>query len=250
MAGKKNSSQTRVYPAFTKIRTQMVEFIDWLNERQPCNIPTRDVDWDTMVIRFADENGRGEIALPPSASLLKWMIENYGKSERLSKMPLGTNVSDKTLERRKELYARNANRIKEAINSINSGRRRGWFALEGYTRPDVYIETNQFILLVEGKRTESNLTDSTTFFCNGRDQLIRHMDAALELAGSRVVLGLIIYEEDAPYVPSISNEMIEESLPHRTQTDRDRIRRGWLSPMTWQELGSRFDISYPDVCRF
>ncbi len=249
MAGKKNSSQTRVYPAFIKIKNQMEDFIEWLNERQPCNIPTRNVDWDTMIIRFADEKGHGEIALPPSASLLKWMIENFGKSQRLNKMPSGINVSAKTLARRKELYERNVARIKEAINSINLGRRRGWFAMEGYTRPDVYIETNQFILLIEGKRTEPNLTDSTTFFCNGRDQLIRHMDAALELAGNRAIWGLVIYEEDAPYIPRITDQMIEDSLPHRTQTDRDRIKSGWLSPMTWQELGARFKIRYPDVCK-
>ena len=85
MAGKRNSSQTRVYPAFTIIKNQIGDFIDWLNESRSCNIPTRDVDWDAMIIHFADKQGKGEIALPPSASLLKWMVDNYdGKSNRLN----------------------------------------------------------------------------------------------------------------------------------------------------------------------
>lgn len=245
MAGKKNSSQTRVYPAFTIIKNQMKEFIEWLNERQPCNIPTHNVDWDTMIIRFADEKGRGEIALPPSASLLKWMIENCGKSDRLN-ASCGKHVSSRTVALRRKLFKHVPEIVRIAYDLINRGCRKGWFALEGYSRPDVYIETNRFILVIEGKRTEPDLTDRTTYFMCGRDQLIRHMDAALDIAGDKPVFGLIIYEEGATYDFDIRDEKLRCSLPHREESDRKKIKSGYLRPITWQMLDEKFEINYPE----
>ena len=247
MAGKKNSSQTRVYPAFTKIKNQMGDFINWLNERQSCNIPTSNVDWDAMIIHFADKQGKGEVALPPSASLLKWMVDNYGRSNRLNAM-CSKGVSLKTVLLREKMFEHDPITVRMAYDLINSGHRKGWFALEGYTRPDVYIETNRFILLVEGKRTETNLTDHTTCFKNGRDQLIRHMDAVLDIALDRSIFGIVIYEEGATYELDLSDSKLIDSLPHRDASERKRIKSGWLTPITWQELEAKFRIGYPDVC--
>ena len=249
MAGKRNSSQTRVYPAFTIIKNQIGDFIDWLNESRSCNIPTRDVDWDAMIIHFADKQGKGEIALPPSASLLKWMVDNYdGKSNRLN-TKCSKRVSPQTALLREKMLNRDPLTIRKAYDLINGGHRKGWFALEGYTRPDVYIETNRFILVVEGKRTERKLTDYTTYFKDGRDQLIRHMDAALEIALGKSIFGVVIYEEGADYPLVLSDSKLKQSLPHRDESERNRIKSGWLTPITWQELESRFKIHYPDVCR-
>ena len=50
--------------------------------------------------------------------------------------------------------------------------------------------------MVEGKRTESSTTTKTTWM-KKRSQLIRHMDAAWEVAKGRAVLGLLLVEGEA-----------------------------------------------------
>ena len=241
MPGEKNSSRTRVYPTFVKLKYKIKDFIEWLNETQGCSIPTGNVDWDKAYVRFADKDGKGEIALPPCASLLKWMIDNYGTD--MLKEECGKRVSDATRELRNKLLRHDQDTVSLAYDLINMGRRRGWFALEGYSRPDVYIETNKFILVVEGKRSERTLTDSTTYFSKGRDQLIRHMDSALNVAGNKNVFGIIIYENGAQY-PVLDMDLLDSSLPHRSVKEREMIKNHYLNPITWQDIGGKFGICY------
>ena len=242
MSGERNSSRTRVCPAFTKLKNQIKDFIEWLNETQQCAIPTGNVDWDKAYVRFADKDGKGEIALPPCASLLKWMVDNFGTD--MLRKECGKSVSNATRELRAKLLRHDPDTVFSAYDLINMGRRRGWFALEGYSRPDVYIETNKFILVVEGKRTEKTLTDSTTFFIKGRDQLIRHMDSALNVAGNKIVFGIIIYEEGAQYRPVLDMNLLNSSLPHRSAKEREMIKSHYLNPITWQDIGNKFGICY------
>ena len=147
------------------------------------------------------------------------------------------------------MYKREPNTLKNAYEQINMGRRRGWLALEGFSRPDVYFETNKFILVVEGKRTEPNLTENTTFFLRGRNQLIRHMDAAVDISGGKPVFGVLIYEEGAPYNLTLSRIDLENSLPHRDAKVRMVIKEHCLNPITWQAIGDKFGVCYPEQSR-
>ena len=53
--------------------------------------------------------------------------------------------------------------------------------LEGRSRPDACFETDAMLVVIEGKRTERKATAVTTWM-RTRSQMLRHMDAALEIS--------------------------------------------------------------------
>ena len=77
-----------------------------------------------------------------------------------------------------------------------------------------------------------------------RLQMLRHLDAAYEIAGPRTLLGFFMVEgaEDGalPDVwreacgQTLDPEMLEMSLPHRSPEERGRIAEAFLGAVTWQ----------------
>ena len=144
------------------------------------------------------------------------------------------------------LARRDPDVVQEALTRLRDGEKgKAWFVLEGESCPDAYLETDSIVLVVEGKRTERTTTSKTTFMPK-RSQLIRHMDAAWEVADGRRVLGLLLVEGESPdpmLVPeqwsSASDEQLRPallvpSLPHRTVEERDAIAGSVLGAATWQ----------------
>jgi hypothetical protein len=87
--------------------------------------------------------------------------------------------------------------------------------------------------------------------------MLRHIDCAWEVRGSREVVGFFIVEgkggSDAIEVPprwteaasaTISEEVLNASLPHRTQAEREAIAHCFLGVTTWQAVCARFRIDF------
>jgi hypothetical protein len=60
------------------------------------------------------------------------------------------------------------------------GSARKWWAFEGITKVDCWLETDRLVLFVEGKRTET-LSKFTAWF-PARDQLTRNLDLVGEVS--------------------------------------------------------------------
>jgi hypothetical protein len=133
---------------------------------------------------------------------------------------------------------------------------KAWYVLEGPSQPDVYLQTEEAIVVIEGKRTESGPT-TTTSWMPGRHQMLRHMDCAWELRGSRLVFGFFIVEGDggaeAVGVPprwadaaaeTVRPAALRGSLPHRTAAEQAEICRGFLGVTTWQRLCAELEIPW------
>jgi F0F1-type ATP synthase assembly protein I len=134
---------------------------------------------------------------------------------------------------------------------------RGWHILEGQTYPDALIITGDALVVIEGKRTELGPTTGTTWM-PVRHQMLRHIDAAWEIRGHRVVYGFFIVEaeEGSVEVPqnwidasqrTIAPEALAESLPHRSPAERDGITRAFLGVTTWQAVCAVFGISSDEL---
>lgn len=96
----------------------------------------------------------------PKQELLEWCINN------LDKLTIPKNYGTKTestQEIRKELFSGSEARKQEALELIkqNPKKTSQWYILEGYSKPDIYIETETSIYIGEAKRTEPYLTTST-----------------------------------------------------------------------------------------
>jgi len=129
---------------------------------------------------------------------------------------------------------------------------RAWYVLEGLTFPDAVIETPDATIVIEGKRTESGPTTSTTWLL-GRHQIWRHIDAAWERRGRKRVFGMFIVEgqdgkEDVPELwneatrQCLSSEALSSSFPHRSEEERAAISACFLGVTTWQAIVRHFTL--------
>jgi hypothetical protein len=197
--------------------------------------------------------GKQERRLNPPKGLLHWLIENL--KEPKSEACWG---GKETRKNRELLLSGNAKTIAEAHRLLESRpMRSAWYVLEGQSQPDAYLETENLIIVIEGKRTERESTIATTWMPQ-RSQMIRHMDAAYEQARNKKVLGIMIVEGPGGADAAIPGEywqkeaeaqvepqMLEASLPHRIPLERAQIAEGFLGVTTWQRVCLEFHLPWP-----
>ena len=255
--GSLDSTETRVTPVFDRLlhcdptgsvwldrlirlgsRASEIDLPSSAGELKPCHPPT----W-----------GENERSLSPPLGLLEWLVRHVKEKD------VKANTSEETRQKRLALAHGDPDVLQEALTRLRAGERgKAWFVLEGPSRPDAFLETDSLVVVLEGKRTEQSTTRKTTFM-KKRDQLIRHMDAAWEVADGRRVLGLLLVEGENPnpmLVPkrwsTTSDEQIHpaclvHNLPHRTAEERDVIAGDVLGAATWQRICEEFSIEWPPV---
>jgi hypothetical protein len=211
-----------------------------------------------LVANHGPRWGKDEHKLPAPQALLECLVTHID-----AQMVDASSSSAAARKKRHGLATGDANAITEALTKIRAGRRgRGWFVLEGPSMPDALLETEHAVVCIEGKRTEAKCTTHTSWM-RTRSQLIRHMDAAMERYPSKQIYGLLIVEGDgdesatqpsAHWILQCAAQyesiMLDNSLPHRTADERERIANGILGVATWQSVCARVGpdwTSLPDV---
>lgn len=254
--GKNDSTETRVVPVFDHLwssdctGTQWVERLIRLGTR--AEVATMPQDFGALIPDHLPSWGQKERSLSSPLELLEWLVCNITKEQVARSSDKG-----ETRKKRKALASGDPDVLCEALRLLREGKRgRQWFVLEGQSRPDAYLETDSLVLVVEGKRTEPSPTNDTEWM-QYRPQLIRHMDAAWEVAGRRVVLGLLLVEgktDDPLSVPkmwlqdiekNLQDDQLASSLPHRSEQERQEIGAGVLGAATWQRVCHEFSIDWP-----
>jgi len=251
-----DSSMTRVAPIFDILMDSDPTGASWLHRLIRLGSRAGEVILPIPLGRLRHDHGRlwgsGERALPAPRSLLEWLVRNISEEAVES-----TRDTGETLEKRRALARRDSDVISDALTRLrNNERGRNWWVLEGESRPDAMVVTDRLVLVVEGKRTERFPTSQTKWMAK-RSQLIRHMDAALETADGRLVLGMLLVEGEPPdptVVPErwalasadhLRHDLLAASLPHRSGEERQRIANGFLGFATWQLVCNEFGIDWP-----
>jgi hypothetical protein len=260
MAGKRtlrtqDSTKTRVAPVFDALLAQDATGEKWLAELlalprggHPIDPAVARKPGQIETLRFDSRNGKTrEKRLAPPTSLLKWLVEHFAqvRSEPIE-------GDGKKAQRRNQLLAGHRETIDKALAKLASGpKSRAWYVLEGKSAPDVLLETPEAVIVIEGKRTEAGPTVGTKWM-PARHQMLRHMDAAWEIANGRRVLGFFIVEGGASgevppaWLEAARNTLapgsVAASLPHRTAAERDAITRGFLGVTTWQQVRDRLGV--------
>jgi hypothetical protein len=128
---------------------------------------------------------------------------------------------------------------------------RSWYVFEGYTVPDIFIETRSHLIIGEAKRTESELTTKTTWL-GVRDQLLRHIDSVID--SRKEVLSFFLFskqgfrERFSHKMGNYSNvEYLKRSLRHRDDDTIMKIAKTFIGYSFWEDLGKMFSVQYPDT---
>ena len=139
--------------------------------------------------------------------------------------------------------------LNEGLAGIEDCERRGrygkqWFVLEGATKPDVFIRTNKFYLIIEGKRTEGEPKTDTKWKQN-RHQIVRHLEGlkyyAMHATPVLPAYGIFIVRGRDTKKFNIYNEIYPfiESLPH-DEKSAEKIKDMYKGFMTWGDLYSAY----------
>jgi hypothetical protein len=92
---------------------------------------------------------------------------------------------------------------------------------------------------VEGKRTDA-LSSATDWFPR-RNQMIRNVESA-RANSEGVPFGCLLITEEAP--PTITSSMIQDSLPHLTETEQNALMPHFWGAFTWRQACEATDIEY------
>ena len=181
-----------------------------------------------------------ERRLPPSSAYLQWLIEN---PKLLSYRDTATGENKLWRERWHGRHGDEWRRVatEEALRLLDkhgpSGSDTQWWAFEGFTETDCCLETDKLVLVIEGKRTET--LSSRTSWHGARNQLVRNVEAARELAGERTHAVLLVTENP---VAALDPETVADSCPHLAPEAQAALMLGYLGQTTWQRLGDRLNV--------
>jgi hypothetical protein len=248
-----DSSRTRIAPVFGRLQCLdpsgrlwlqgLLELANTRKAQRPDAGPSR-----LRVAKWWPREAR--LAAPPG--LLRWLLENAEEPRDAGAWGRKPEVK----ENRRRVVDRDADTLAQALRSLEERRPspRAWYVLEAPSQPDVYLDSDDIVIVVEGKRTETAPTTSTAWM-SVRHQMLRHLDAAWEHRAGRRIYGLYIVEAvaasgalDPPFTwhaaveSTISDEVLKGSLPHRTPDERSQIASALLGVTTWQAVCDEFNI--------
>lgn len=122
------------------------------------------------------------------------------------------------------------------------GSRRKWWAFEGFTSVDCFLETDSLIVLIEGKRTEG-VSAATDWFIR-RNQIVRNVEVARSLARGKDFAVLVCAEGKI----ELTDQDWTNSLPHLSLPEVDILKEHYLGWTTWSAVASRLcpGLALPD----
>jgi hypothetical protein len=174
---------------------------------------------------------------------LQWLVQNLAPPRSH-----GAWGGEYAKPKRLALTQRDPNVIAEAMRLLGSDAiesERAWYVLEGPSCPDVFLETDDLIVVIEGKRTEAGPTTGTSWM-PVRHQMLRHIDAAWDIGGKRQCGGFFIVEGNPEgEVPdhwlnaarqTLQPDVLSQSLPHRSPEVRIKMADAFLGVTTWQTV--------------
>lgn len=193
-----------------------------------------------------------EFSVRPGAAFLRWLLKSPDHLEwpvsggTLARFSKSTNEKREGLIQSSDPARRQALQtegMRELAQSVGKSEKK-WWAFEGATEVDCFLETDTFVLVIEGKRTES-LSESTAWY-RGRNQLHRNLEAARDLAAGRE-FGVLVISEDPLDAKALGDP--EKGLPHLPSAERAELMTHYLGCVTWRQVCSATGIPFESLPR-
>jgi hypothetical protein len=192
-----------------------------------------------------------EYPLPPPKAFLTWLILNPEKMTWPKKNGKPCKYGLTTQRRREELFGYHGSRKQKtmqerALAELNTSgvlrSSRQWWAFEGFSQADCFLETDQLLVLIEGKRTEG-LAPSTHWYPH-RNQLIRNLEVAQALASGKEFALLLLAEQQ---LELDLRELVDSGLPHMQPIERMELMNHFLGCIDWKVVCEATGILYDDL---
>jgi hypothetical protein len=128
-----------------------------------------------------------------------------------------------------------------------------WWRFEGVTYVDCALLTNSAVIFVEGKWTEIGASKEVLWY-DKRNQVLRNLDCAAnytEQKGLQHYFVIMVVEKDLVEQDPVRRKEIEEvmspkiiegSLPHLTDEERNEVLSHYLGTTSWEEIVEHFGL--------
>ena len=268
--GDRNSSITRVWPVFLQLLDQDPADEGWLRDLlvfvgQTSDLASQMSKSDCVLahdLRRERLSSRYRPAIrlprcleydaPAPERFLQWLIRH---PEQLNWGALASSSDpiSETEMRRKQLRAGDQETIAVALENLallgsrDSARR--WWVFEGPTSIDCFIETQDFVIAIEGKRTEGGPSPSTSWF-KQRDQIARNLEVVQSLACGRRYGALLVVENESELSTADHGSLakyIAPSLPHYDTNESDFLASHFLGSITWRQLCTATRLNFDSL---
>ena len=244
--GKLDSTKTRVSPLMRYLGndiTKLNQLLKLFNHKVEIK--------DKQIKIFYGKKSSGDVgekSIPAPISLLEWYIKNpkeLARNENIQNKQ--GSPSKETIDNREAFFNKDPEKMKFAKAAIKKLKEKKeykyghqWYIFEGYTNPDIYIETESAIFVGEAKRTEPELTGSVKWY-EKRDQLIRHIDSVFD-KGKKVYSFFILDNKNYKDLDKHGKDFdyYKQSLPHRSDDDIKKFMKTYIGCITWDEIAEEF----------
>jgi len=250
--GKRDSSKTRVRPFFGALIQRDRTGESWLPRLLISAGNCKGFPNPELLARpglLRPTNLSRERKLFPPESFLRWLIENphrmtwpkggrarFGKETQIWRERL---MGIRTEDDRKLA-------TKQALSELSrlgpEGSFQKWWAFEGRTSVDCYLQTDCIRIYIEGKRNDV-LSPATDWYPK-RNQLLRNLESAASDASGSPFACLLIAEDRTP---SPTDAVIQDSLPHMSEQDRNLLLSHYLGCVTWGDACEATAMDYDSL---
>jgi len=173
---------------------------------------------DDDAYRYKCSHDKKEYPLKPCVRYLSSLVS--------SRPQIGKVKSPHSIEMRKRIKDGNAETIKLAeqiINGNSTNKDDRWAYYEGTSYPDIFLHRGNCVVVAEGKWTEHSLTKRTSHDRN-RDQMVRHIDGALQKFPDACIIPLFIFDIDSSKrlfeeATLLNREAIKDALKHHGEAE-------------------------------
>jgi len=255
--GENNSTKTHVAP----LGRTLLKHHDILNDLLDL-IGCGDVNFgefrDEDVFFSDSERQKKEKHLPPPRSHLEGILSAIAEDKdgalaffkkALAAEEKEKRVSEQTTKERLR-FAEGIIPKEEALKHL-----KGWAKLEKGSYPDLFVENENYILLVEGKLTEPSTTQRVRYIAN-RSQMVRHIQNTIEYlrkkGAHKKIIAFYILPYDFKNIDELKQrQAIERDMNIETVPVDDAVRKkiaaAYYGCTTWEAVSERLKISFPPI---
>lgn len=247
--GADNSSETRVRPVFEELLTRPDS--SWLGallraapNAEELLTPAVLDDPGELIAEVRTPRSDGgmlqafEHRVFPPDDLLRWLIENAPELT-----PPRRKASAATETKRERLRAGDESTKAEAMGELDrcgpTGSAQKWWAFEGPTYVDCWLETDRLVLFIEGKRKE-RLSENTSWL-KGRNQLVRNLELVAHESPPKPSFALLAVEHREP---ELDDAALCAAAPHLGPAAAETLRSRYLGQLRWPDLCAAVGFDY------
>lgn len=241
--GKYNSSERRIKPLMNAIEDDPQNFEKFLSVIRitGLGVPKEYAYAD-------DQSGKKEKALKPTKNHLLGLVKYLFGKQADNYSVIGKDRVDLL----NGLEAAKKSAISEIEKNYENLPAKAWYIFEGHTYPDLYIEGDDYIIICEGKWTESHITTETTYLKTAkgeyRNQMVRHIQGALNSAGNKKVYAFYIVDENCGYTKDLEKDSFAEQVEKETislsYSEKMDVISSYCGYTTWQKLAAVIDVKF------